>query len=490
MPLTPEEQKELELLEKQYGGGAQAGTGGLTPEEQAELQALEAQYGQGTPQAEPQGDVLSPLEAGLESFGQVAAMGYLPQAQAGTQKAIDALFGSPTAEADAKLKEQGFSLPEEESYVEARDSYIDRGEKLSEENPLASTVGTGLGIGASMLAPGMAAGKGAGFLSGMGRGAVAGGAQGAAYNPGDEEGEVDPLQLGDRALNAGIGATLGGAIGGATGIAGKLAKRQKMTDQIKDSAGLGDMVKGEVDYTLAGVKQNYISPRRAQVKELISGIDNIDVNPDRIKGVSPGLDRYAKALSKNTPEGQVRANLTGPKADRLKRVLDARASYKNATAYGDPEVLKSGETAKKAADLMRKKIYGKAPEAEKLNAEISDAMRLSDVIGRKAKTAPIAATKGAPGTDKGVLVDKIQKMSGRAGESLEDLSGRIGTAQENLMDPRRLIHLLQAPQEVRRMAVRAVDKVGSVSEAPLRKTTKPTLSLILEKLRDTRSENE
>jgi hypothetical protein len=44
MALTPEEQKELDELERRYGQNTQ---GGLTPEEQEELAQLEAQYGEG-----------------------------------------------------------------------------------------------------------------------------------------------------------------------------------------------------------------------------------------------------------------------------------------------------------------------------------------------------------------------------------------------------------------------------------------------------------
>ena len=135
-------------------------------------------------------------QAALEGFGQTATMGYLPQIQA----AIEPAF---TKVADLVTGNNVYdSLP---SYVERRDANIKRHAEQARAHPTASTVGKGAGIAAGMLVPGGAIAKGASLGKSVAQGAVSGLVQGAAYNPGDAEGVVDPLQLQDRAVNAGIG---------------------------------------------------------------------------------------------------------------------------------------------------------------------------------------------------------------------------------------------------------------------------------------------
>ncbi len=157
----------------------------LTPQEELELLELEEQEHQAQIASPSQPKSSRPVEAGIESFGQAATAGYLPQLQAGVSQAIP----SPSQSVDEKLRQQGFQINQpEDSYISNRDRFIQRGKQLSEENPEASLAGTAAGIGASMLVPGGAAG-------GIGKAALRGAAQGALYNPGDEEGKVDALQL-------------------------------------------------------------------------------------------------------------------------------------------------------------------------------------------------------------------------------------------------------------------------------------------------------
>lgn len=147
--------------------------------------------------------------AALEHYGNTAAMGYLPHLQAG----LEQLLPNPTADVDAKLNEEGFSVPSNDrTYLEARDENIKRLDTEKKEHPIASGVGTGLGIAAGALMPASQLSKTAGLGAKMLQGAKTGAAYGAIANPGDIEGEYSPLQLGDRAVNAGIGASIGGAI--------------------------------------------------------------------------------------------------------------------------------------------------------------------------------------------------------------------------------------------------------------------------------------
>lgn len=159
-----------------------------------------------------------PVQAAIAGFGQGASFGYLPQLQAMTEKGIDYLTGNSV---DEKLKAQGFKLPEAPSYVDVRDSYIKDAQSLQDSNPGAYIAG---GIGGS-IASGIATGgavnaatkgaqvvKAASIGSRFATAAKTGAVVGAIRNPGDNQGELNPIQLEERAINAGKDALTGIAI--------------------------------------------------------------------------------------------------------------------------------------------------------------------------------------------------------------------------------------------------------------------------------------
>lgn len=164
-------------------------------------------------------------QAALESFGNAATLGYLPQLQAGLAK----LMPDPNAKLDAELKAKGFSVKgaAEPTYVENRDANIARQEQLKQDFPLASGAGTVAGIGGSALLASAAAPVKAAATVGARiiQGAKGGAAIGALANPGDTEGVVDPLQAGGRAKNAAAGGVLGAATAGAIEAFGPIAKK-------------------------------------------------------------------------------------------------------------------------------------------------------------------------------------------------------------------------------------------------------------------------
>lgn len=185
-------------------------------------------------QSQPKG-ADRPMQAAISGFGQGASFGYLPQLQAMTEKGVDYLFGDNT---DEQLKAQGFQVPAEPTYTELRDQYIKEGQSLQESNPVAYIGG---GIGGS-IASGIAIG---GALNAASKGAQAatigsraltaaktGATVGAIRNPGDTEGEVNPLQLQDRALNAGKDALTSVAIQGAGEAIGAAAKAVKDSPKV------------------------------------------------------------------------------------------------------------------------------------------------------------------------------------------------------------------------------------------------------------------
>ena len=209
MALTPQEELELAQLE-----AAEKPSSGLTPAEEAELAALEAAEN-------PQG---REVQAGVQGAGDAMTFGYAPQLNAGIQKGAEGavslkdriakLLGADSMMSQrAQMEAQGFKLPAEESYVEARDRYKGRTDQLAKENPWSYGAGQVAGTLASGAAiPGGQAAKGASLLAKLTRGAGTGLAMSAVQNPGDVEGVVDPLQMGDRATNAAVGGGIGAAI--------------------------------------------------------------------------------------------------------------------------------------------------------------------------------------------------------------------------------------------------------------------------------------
>jgi hypothetical protein len=139
----------------------------------------------------------NPILAGMQSFGNAATLGYLPNLQSATEGAMFKVGNLLTGQ---NIQPKG--------YVESRDAYGKRQEQLSAENPIASGVGTGLGIASSLLVPAKAAASGASLLAKTGRAAATGAGLGAVANPGNIEGEAG-LQVGGRAQNAALGGILG-----------------------------------------------------------------------------------------------------------------------------------------------------------------------------------------------------------------------------------------------------------------------------------------
>lgn len=137
--------------------------------------------------------------AALEGFGQGAAFGYLPQLQAAAEPVTDKLFGLLS----------GKSVDDERSYVERRDANIDRQALQEKEHPGMYMAGNVAGALATPVIGGTAA-SGAGILGRMGAGIGAGALTGAIQNPGDAQGEVNPIQAEERLKGAAIGAATGG----------------------------------------------------------------------------------------------------------------------------------------------------------------------------------------------------------------------------------------------------------------------------------------
>lgn len=175
---------------------------------------------------------------GLESIGNAISLGYLPQIQAFVEKN---LMPNPTAEVDAQLKAQGFQIPAQD-YVNLRDENIARQEeqaRLYPDKVLGGNILGAITTAPIMGAAGQAAGLGqkAGAVNRLKDAALFGLGYGAVVNPGDTEGEVSPLQLNDRALNAGKNALMGVAVQGAGETVAKASEAVKKAPEIFEKAG-------------------------------------------------------------------------------------------------------------------------------------------------------------------------------------------------------------------------------------------------------------
>lgn len=225
-------------------------------------------------------------EAFVRNFGNGVSMGYLPQIEAAIspaiQKTLDLVASDDT---DEKLKEQGFVVNNgpEESYVQRRDRNIQELKQLKEENPASSMAGeisgavvngiaTGGGLSKLLGASGKVATMGKRFADSAKTGAV----YGAIRNPGDVEGEVNVLQLKDRAKNAAKDAATGLVVqGGLEGLKGageavkSAGKNIKTYSQNKTLKASGAMLK---DFRKAVGKKKVAELGQAAIDEKLVNI--------------------------------------------------------------------------------------------------------------------------------------------------------------------------------------------------------------------------
>src|SRR3954463_9327645 len=151
-----------------------------------------------------------PAQTFLEHAGNALTFGYLPQLQAAAEPQMTRILNVATG-----------NNVEPDTYTNARDQNVKRLAAEAHANP-KSAIGGGVagGLLGAAITP-VPGGAAKGLMGLVGKGALYGGAVGALSNPGDEEGKVDLLQLGDRAKNAGKGVLVGAAGGAAAGAVSK-----------------------------------------------------------------------------------------------------------------------------------------------------------------------------------------------------------------------------------------------------------------------------
>jgi hypothetical protein len=147
-------------------------------------------------------------QAALEHFANPLLLGYLPHIQAAIEK------GLPRDAVDDELEAKGFKIKQpDQSYTHLRDENIKRMKQQEIDHPVASEIGSGAGFVTGVMLPSpLGAAKGASFGQSVIKGAKTGAAMGALQNPGDTEGDIEPINLRGRASNALEGAVYGAAV--------------------------------------------------------------------------------------------------------------------------------------------------------------------------------------------------------------------------------------------------------------------------------------
>lgn len=219
-------------------------------------------------------------EALLQGFGQAGTLGYLPQIQAGAQRAVESIASfipGTDAYETQKLREQGFNIPEQD-YTQARDQFAQYQQQLERENPKSYTAGQVAGGLASSI--GAAPMAGASTIAKIGQAAKTGAAYGFLKNPGETEGDISPLQIEERLKNASIDAVFGaagqGVLSGASMAASKvkeLPTTLKRYAELKSLKSAGAMLK---DFRKAfGNKKAYQLGREVLDSGIVASGDDI-----------------------------------------------------------------------------------------------------------------------------------------------------------------------------------------------------------------------
>lgn len=368
-------------------------------------------------------------QTALEHFGNGAAFGYLPQLQAVAEKGVDAISSAKDkvlqtigldelASIDAQLRQKGFKLPEK-TYTEVRDENVKRLAQEKKDHPnvalaseLAGGVATGIATGGLMPEVGAAetiAGK---IAQGAWHGAKTGAVYGAASNPGDVEGEISPLQFGERYENAKRGAKYGTLIGAAVPVvakaiesgsdavsntAGKLKKLAeksavnatgatgKEATKFSDNAGRELLDRGIVKFgdsqeKIAGRASAAVEEANKQIDTALSDLEN--------KGVKVDANKIYDSVRKKITELKAdpsKADISGILEKELDNLVNATEA-KGTTQFGVKEAeeikrgygRKAGNWADPEKSMAGKEMYqtyrkgvedaatAKAPETAKL----------------------------------------------------------------------------------------------------------------------------
>ena len=412
-------------------------------------------------------------QAALEGFGQGATLGYLPQIQAGAEVAankIGSLKDSALhatglgnyASVDSQLERKGITVPRE-TYTQIRDANIARNQRLAEENPITYG-GAGLAgaLATSVVPGGLAAKLGltgkAGLVTaeqaaqitraqravGAGKRIAQGAATGASYglvaNPGDVEGEISPLQLGQRIDNAKTGAIMGAVAQGGVetvgGLARGVANKASSLAETKAFKATGAMLK---DFRKADQKKsiNEIGRQLLNDKVVTAGSTPKKV-VERLESIIDDSTKTIESAIKQIDEGSSQVSKLKPEqAEKL------RASF-----FRPAEVAQNLKASiqEKYSQIPKDKLQPALDEIDSWFSNMPETLPISKVhelkkqMGKFLKESDFYKSgAGLPLAKEGTLAvrrglkegverqaDTVSEMLGGAGGEIKDANKRLG----------------------------------------------------------------
>jgi hypothetical protein len=372
----------------------------------------------------------SRMETAAGAVSQSGTLGYTPQIVGGMAALADR-FLPPVIDPAS-----GERIPRT-SYLKARDQTSKDIEEAARDNPGTSLVA---GVGASIANPlSRVSSFGRipnplGIGKGVGGTAARSGTQAALYNPGDKEGEIDPIQLGQRAAQGTVGAG-GGALGS---LLSQNVQRGANAARVKSrlqKTGFQQEANETLRDAVSKMSKNYVEPRMAQIENELAG-NTVTFRPDILKDTD--TNRLKKSLNwqlvknYNTPAqapDPYSVVMSAERANRLRRLMDAKTKYSQTGALADPKFRDSAEAQKSAADILRRKIGEAVPSTRPLFEESSYALGLMGELANKSKNPQSVFT--ASGDMASRLVD-IDAMAGTNlkgyGQGLIDAGGIMDSA--------------------------------------------------------------
>lgn len=317
----------------------------------------------------------------------------------------------------------GLNYPEEYYPQKAKD--------IMEESPVL----TGLGrLGGGVL-PGAGISKTLGLLKGVpllsalseGKSlgtAAAGGIEGLISNPGED---------GDRLDRAKWGAAIGLPLGLITGKAKSLGEASDVYSSLSDKAtNVSKQVKSKIDEALSDLMAKEVAPRQQELSSILKN-KRIELNPDLLRGFKRealtgetrqkgGLNVLADILERKQSESGKR-DVSAKTGQRVKQYLDQISDYARQKPFSE-KAISSDERARYAADILRNKLSNVDPRVSELNEPMSRALKLKRNISMPSETSPIQTVSVDPLSDKGQLIQELDRLSG------SDLSGLGSTIRE------------------------------------------------------------
>ena len=237
--------------------------------------------------AEPEVEGGAP-QAALEGAGQSITLGYLPQLQAKAQPVVDRVMNAGIGVANKLGLTDLQELPADKlapieqltengaDYISARDKNISRQQEQAKIHPVATMGGQAAGIVTTSLIPGkfIAQGvKGAGGVASVLKGVATGAAEAAVLNPGDKQGEYNPMQVAERLDNAKYGAAFGGVgAGAAKTISAGVSGAKKLAEGLAFKSS-GAMLK---DFRAASSRGKVQDLGRFMLDRVIKAGDTVD----------------------------------------------------------------------------------------------------------------------------------------------------------------------------------------------------------------------